>query len=170
MSRLIIPNTLSISITLKKCHIHHECCCSMLTKSKNITNVHKTNFCPSIYENRREGFDQKYYYCFTLSGQKCRAHFSSYFYTFSFVTFYLLFAFIFLRRKLDLQGRLSQVNWIPHSVEQNFFCSAGIIVNRNSSQRFLTAPNQSHTGHEQYHMNYAIGKFLSSVVSIYCCI
>ena len=101
---------------------------------------------------------------------KCRAHFWSCFYSFSFVTFYLLCAFIFLRRKLDIQGRFSQVNWIPHRVEQNFFCSACIIVNRNSSQRFLTAPNQSHTGHEQYHMNYTIGKFLSSVVSIYCCI
>ena len=29
---------------------------------KKITNVHKTNFCPSFYENRREGFDQKYYF------------------------------------------------------------------------------------------------------------
>ena len=34
------------------------------------TNVHKTNFCPLFYENRREGFNQKYFYVFYITRLK----------------------------------------------------------------------------------------------------
>ena len=131
----------------------------------------KQIFCPSFYENRRESFNQKYYYCFQIMRLEMLSSLLKVFLHIQFCNILPALCLYFLAKKTGYSRKIQ-----PGQLNSSQ-CRAKLLLQcwYYCKQEFITKISHStqpitHTGHEQYHMNHTIGKFLSSVVSIYCCI